>query len=56
MKLSPFADGVISYINLQILQQKYLELANGFNIIAGYKSKVPKSIILPYANSEESQI
>ena len=56
IKMSPFADGMILYIeNPKNATKKLLELINEFGEVAGYKINAQKSLAFLYTNNERSE-
>ena len=56
MKLSPFADDMILYIeNQKDATRKLLELINEFGKVAGYKINAQKCLAFLYTNDENSE-
>jgi len=56
VKLSPFADDIIEYIDgPKDATRKLLELINEFGKVAGSKINTQKSIVFLYTNNERSE-
>ena len=56
VKLSPFADDIIAYIDgPKDATRKLLELINEFGKVAGYKINTQKSVAFLYTNNERSE-